>query len=131
MFSREELVGDERYAEIGELLAEPDEAALSRAQEMLDGIKKRKRDAEWHYMQAAVCYHRHHYLDCKKQLLKAIEQDPQNKKYQSDYAELSAMKITEAEPQKKQMSDENASACMECCALLCMDGICSWFCDGF
>lgn len=131
MFSREKLVEDERYAEVGKLLAEPDETALSRAQELLDGVKKRKRDAEWHYMQAAVCYCKRHYLDCRKQLSKAIERDRKNEKYKNDYAELTAMKITETKPAKKQMSDENASVCVEVCTCLCCEGICGGLCDGF
>lgn len=122
MFSQENLGDHEKYAAVREKLAgDPADEALTAAQELLDAEKER--DAEWHYMQAAVHYYRRRYLDCRKRLETAIKLDPLNPRYRADYDGLLAMaRAAKAEEQEKRVkaTDGCAEGCCEgCCQALC------------
>lgn len=122
MFSQENLGDDEKYAAVREKLAgDPSDGELTAAQELLDA--EQERDAEWHHLQAAVHYFRRRYLDCRKQLEKAIKLDPLNPRYRADYDGLIAMsRAAKAEEQEKRQKATDGCAegcCMGCCESLC------------
>lgn len=121
MFSQDEQ--EARFSEVWECLNGdyPGEEELERAQKILDGMKER--DAEWHYVQAAVDYYKRFYLECKKHLKKAIKLDPENGKYRAALEELIAM-ANEAQkagkPYEEGKWDGVAETCCEgCCTSLC------------
>ena len=121
MFMQEER--DERYRAVWECLNGdyPGAEELERAQGMLDKIKER--DAEWHYVQAAVDYYRRFYLDCRKHLKKAIKLDPENAKYRASLEELTAM-ADEAKKAGKPYQEGAWDGVCETCCEGCCDGLC-------
>ena len=121
MFTQEE--SDERFLAVWECLNGdyPGTDALERAQSILDKMKDR--DAEWHYVQAAVDYYKTFYLDCRKQLKKAIKLEPENGKYRAALDELTAM-ADEAQKAGKPLPDAKWDDCAAtflegCCASCC------------
>lgn len=120
MFEKEER--DERFSEVWECLNGdyPSQEDLERAQGILDKVKDR--DAEWHYVQAAVEYYKRFYLDCRKELKKAIKLDPENGKYRAALEELTAM-ANEAQkagtPLPEGKWDGFAETCLEGCCTSC------------
>ena len=123
MFSKENLAEDERYAVVCELLERAGAVELADAQDILDGVKKRERDAEWHYMQAAVCYFKRWYLDCRKQLQKAIKLAPEREKYTTELGELTAM-AKQAKENGENIYGHWSEGIAAGCAEICCDGIC-------
>ncbi|MDR3216059.1 MAG: hypothetical protein LBT55_01420 [Clostridiaceae bacterium] len=68
--------GGSAYATVEAALKAKD---FSKAQQLLDDISTR--DAEWHYLQAAVYYNNNWLSESKRQLEIAVEMAPGNKKY--------------------------------------------------
>ena len=121
MFAKNE--DDARYLSVWECLNGdyPGEAELEQAQKILDGMKER--DAEWHYVQAAVNYYNRFYLDCRKELKKAIKLDPDNGKYRASLEELTAM-ADEVAKNGKPLPDAKWDGVAE----TCLEGCCTSFC---
>ena len=113
---------DERFSEVWDCLNGdyPSTEEIERAQSLLDRIKER--DAEWHYVQAAVDYYKRFYLECRKHLKKAIKLDPENGKYRAALEELTAMADEAAKngkPLPAAKWDDCASTCLEGCCTSC------------
>lgn len=121
MFSKEELGEDERFAEIAAAFegGEPSGLQLSRAQDVLDAIKKR--DAEWHYVQGAVYYYKRWYLDCKKQLKKAVKLAPEKVKYRAALNNLADI-ANYMKENKLSSTGKFSDGCAESCCRGC--GLC-------
>ena len=90
LWNEEVAEQDERFRGVWEILGgELNANRLKKAQKLLDVIKDK--DAEWHYVQAAVFFHKSWYLDCKKHLKKAVRLGPENPKYSAALNELTEM----------------------------------------
>ena len=64
------------------------EGKINEAQAKLDDCNERS--AEWHYLQAVIFYKKNWTSESKKQLEIAMQMDPNNLKYSSAYAKISA-----------------------------------------
>ena len=105
---------DIRFREVWILLRQTDGVDLDRAQRMLDEC--RERDGEWRYVQAAVFYYRSWFLECKRQLKKAMKLDPENDLIaMADAAKLEGNGL----PEEKHWYNGCGEACCDCCSELC------------
>ena len=113
----------ERFAEVWAILNGdyPDEAQLNEAHKMLGEMKEK--DAEWHYVQAAVDYYKRFYGECRKHLKKAIKLDPENGTYRAALQELEEMAKSAQAAGKPlpdgKWDDFGEDCCMGCCTSLC------------
>ncbi len=132
--------GKDAFEEIAEMLKRGE---INEAQARLDGFNER--NAEWHYLQAAVYFKKKWMNDSKKQLEIAMEMDPDNQKYRAEYGKLNEK--NEYEKQKAheqtqnpyankpledddmQMGGSMCSNCVSCCyTYLCVDCLFSLCC---
>lgn len=137
MFLQEELSTEERFEVVRSILAKEllSNLDFTELQKSLDGMPER--DAAWHYMQAAVHYYRHWYLECKRILKKAVKLAPDNELYKKTYEELIAKKgefkkYTSAERREGWMNgwgDVCCEGCGECCCVCGLEGACQ-LCEG-
>ena len=133
MFAHEEITErSERCRAVWEILNGEtlEDSRLQEAQSLLDAVDPKERDAEWHYAQAAVNYHRLWYLDCKKHLRKAMKLDPGNETYKAAFRELTAM-ADAAKKSGNPIPGGWSDGCGEACAECCCQGICEGICNGF
>lgn len=107
---------------------------LEEAQNGLDNITVRT--AKWHYLQAKIYYKRGWLVECKKQLEVAIEMEPDNSKYKSDFDKLIKEMNPEhvfgdgrtARPEGRSYSDGNGTGdamCDACSTCLCLNCLCN------
>lgn len=61
---------------------------IQEAQNKLDAFNER--NAQWHYLQAAVFYKKQWMNECKKQLEIAMQLDPENAKYKTEYERINS-----------------------------------------
>ena len=130
--------GPNTFEEITQLLKEN---KIAEAQSRLDDFNERS--AEWHYMQAVVFYKKNWINDSKKQLEFAMQMDPDNQKYRTQYGKLNAKNNYQQQqayanpqnpyqnsPYDEQMGGGSAcSNCISCCyTYLCVDCLFSLCC---
>ena len=132
--------GQDAFEEIAEMLKRGD---IAQAQARLDNFNER--NAEWHYMQAAVSYKKNWLNDSKKQLEIAMEMDPDNQKYRTQYGKINEKNEYEKqkaheqtqnpyanrpiEDEDLQMGGSACSNCASCCyTYLCVDCLFSLCC---
>lgn len=125
--------GQTSFEEIAALLKE---GKLAEAQARLDDFNER--NAEWHYMQAAVFYKKGWNNDSKKQLEIAMQMDPSNQKYRVAYGKINDKNNYEQQqahqqqqqspyangnaPYNEQMGGGTCSECCSCCyTYLCVN----------
>ena len=132
--------GKDAFEEIAEMLKRGE---VNEAQARLDGFNER--NAEWHYLQAAVYFNKKWMNDSKKQLEIAMEMDPDNQKYRAEYGRLNEKNEYEKqkaheqtqnpyankplEDEDMQMGGSMCSNCASCCyTYLCVDCLFSLCC---
>lgn len=98
--------------------------------------------AEYYYLLSEVNYSKGWTNECRKNLEKALELDPENAKYKSVYDKLTARAAPDDMSEdsfenpygkKREMGswkDGCAEACCEGSCLCCGEGICQAICDG-
>ena len=116
------------------------EGDFAKAQSVLDDISERT--AEWHYLQAVIFYKKNWMHESKKQLLIAMNMEPNNEKYSETYSKLNQkMSFNEkqfksgnayqnnAQPENRQMGGEGLNECMSFCTTWCCTQLlCSMCC---
>jgi len=95
--------GQSPFAEIEQLIKE---GKIQEAQAKLDDFDERS--AQWHYLQAAVFYRKQWTNECKKQLEIAMQLDPSNEKYKSEYEKFKA-KTSGAEQANENKENQGGS----------------------
>lgn len=125
------------YSEIENLIRD---GKLAEAQIVLDNSSER--NAEWHYYQSVVFYKKSWINESIKQLEIAMEMDPDNAKYKSDYEKLKAKTkateqqfysgnagnagFTEDGKKSRQMGGSGCSDFADCVATWCiMETLCN------
>lgn len=113
----------ERFRPIWEILNSetPSDSDLDEARKALGEMKEK--DAEWHYVSAAVCFRTRWYLECKRHLKKAMKLSPQTGKYKEAYDGLTAM-ADEAAKGNSQLPSREFDGCAE----TCLEGCCASCC---
>lgn len=109
------------------------------AERLLSLVKQQ--NAEYYYLHSEVDYLKNWTNECRKNLEKAIDLDPDNEQYRMTYDRI----VSGAPPAdipdsstaypygKKQMGswkDGCAEACCECGCALCAEGLCEAICNG-
>lgn len=100
----EELIEQERFVE---------------AQELLNGVKKKERNARWHFLQGKIYLNRKWYLEARKQFrLAVLNADPENEaEYKALLDDLEEFSKT---PEYKEYKNKRfAEDCVDCCAAGC------------
>jgi DnaJ-class molecular chaperone len=135
--------GKDAFEEIAEMVKA---GKLAEAQARLDDFNER--NAEWHYFQAVVYYKKNWTNDSKKQLEIAMEMDPDNVKYRSEYGKLNQRNEEQQKKEREQhqqaqnpysnrpfededmqMGGNACSNCISCCyTYLCVDCLFSLCC---
>ena len=98
-------------------------------------------NAEYYYLHSEADYLKGWTNECRKNLEKAIELDPENKEYKDTYEKIingvpssEALHGTENYPYTvKQMGswkDGCAEGCCECSCMLCCEGLLEGICNG-
>ena len=83
--AKKETKSDNVLEKVAELIREN---KINEAQAKLDDCNERS--AEWHYLQAVIFYKKNWTNESKKQLEIAMQMEPDNVKYSSAYAKISA-----------------------------------------
>lgn len=81
--SAENTYGGNEFGQIDELIKN---GKYDEAQGLLDKIQSRT--AQWHYLQSIVFYKRDWLVECRKQLMLALNLDPNNSQYKSALEKL-------------------------------------------
>ena len=117
--------GGGQFADVRRLI---NDRRVTQAEELLDGVPKGSRDAEWHFLKGSVQYSRGWLDDAYGNLARACEMDPSSSEYRAALNQLQWQRQTGHAPGYGAAGNgyvNNCSVCDICSALYCA----SCFCD--
>ena len=100
---------------------------ITEAEELLDGVQRSARDAEWFFLKGSVQYARGWMEDAFESFSRACEMNPHNQEYCAALNQLGWQR-SNGRPQNVYRTGERSSGCSVCdmCgALICADCCCS------
>lgn len=100
---------------------------ISEAEELLDGVQRPMRDAEWYFLKGSVQYTRGWMEDAYENFSRACEMNPQNREYRAALSQLQWQRKN-GRPQQNAYHQANftggCSICDVCTTLYCADCCC-------
>lgn len=96
---------------------------INGAENILNGIKKEERNAEWNFLKGCVLTRRGYYFDAIKFLDKACSMDPGNQEYQMMRDNLRSQ--SNHYGHQPQQNAGGCNMCDVCSALICLDCLCN------
>lgn len=116
--------GSSQFADIRRLIAS---GRITQAEELLDGVPRQNRDAEWHFLKGSVQYSRGWLDDAYNNFSRACEMEPGNNEYRAAYNQLQWQRQT-GRPQGYAPNNmgyaNNCSICDICAAMYCANCCC-------
>ena len=106
---------------------------IDEAQSVLNSVAERS--GKKFYLQSRIYKERKWYGEQRKQLKKAIKEEPDNEQYKQELAELEKLKKTPDYKsgmkafRESQMGD-TGNACADACGEICCYGLCGCICEG-
>ena len=115
--------GGSQFDDIRRLIAS---RRMTEAEELLDGVPKHLRDAEWHFLKGSVQYSRGWLDDALQNFTRACEMDPGNGEYRAAYNQLHWQRQTGRAPgyHTGPYGAQNCSICDICTAMYCASCCC-------
>ena len=106
------------------------EGRISEAEELLDGVQRHLRDAEWHFLKGSIQYARGWMEDAYESFSRACEMNPNNAEYRAAFGQLQWQRKN-GRPQEVYRTGGapvgGCSCCDMCAACMCADCLCSCF----
>jgi len=102
---------------------------ITEAEELLDGVQRHARDAEWFFLKGSIQYARGWMEDAYENFSKACEMNPQNREYRAALGQLQWQR-NNGRPQNAYRAGSpmgGCSICDMCAAFMCADCLCSCF----
>ena len=99
---------------------------VTEAEELLDGVQRHARDAEWHFLKGSIQYARGWMEEAFESFSRACEMNPQNREYRAALGQLQWQRGN-GRPQNVYQTHPRAggcSICDMCTALICADCCC-------
>lgn len=102
---------------------------ITEAEELLDGVPKHMRDAEWYFLKGCVYHTRGWLEDAYECFALASQMDPGNREYQSAVNRMNWQRQTgePSGPYSKRSYSSGCSVCDMCAGLICADCCCECF----
>ena len=103
------------------------EGRITEAEELLDGVQREVRDAEWYFLKGSVQYTRGWMEDAYESFSRACEMNPHNREYRAALGQLQWQR-NNGRPQNAYRTGGHASGCSicdMCAAFLCADCLCN------
>ncbi len=121
--ARAHVGGGSQFWDIRRLI---NEDRVTDAEELLDGIQRDSRDAEWHFLKGSVQYTRGWMEDAYENFSIACDRNPGNAEYRAALNQLQWQRRTGRPQHIYQQSGPlaNCSMCDICAGMLCVDCLC-------
>lgn len=103
---------------------------ITEAEELLDGVQSRCRDAEWHFLKGTVQQFRGWLDDAYENYAQACRMEPQNAEYHNAFSQLQWQRQNAASGYRASPYGSGCSVCDICTALYCADCLCNCFGGG-
>lgn len=115
--------GTSQFADVRRLI---NSGRVTQAEELLDGIPRGSRDAEWHFLKGTVQYTRGWLDDAYMNFARACEMDPGNGEYRAAMSQLEWQRKTGRAPGYQQTAGygQGCSVCDCCTAYMCCQFCC-------
>lgn len=115
--------GGSQFADIRRLITS---GRVTQAEELLDGVPRERRDAEWHFLKGTVQYSRGWLDDAYHNFTRACEMDPANGEYRSALNQLQWQRRTgrSAGTNANYGYGQDCSVCDVCTAMYCASCCC-------
>lgn len=114
--------GQSQFADIRRLISG---RRITEAEELLDGVPRQSRDAEWHFLKGSVQYSRGWLDEAMKNFASAVQMDPTNQEYQAALNQMQWQRKTgRYKGGYRTSSAGSCSACDACATLYCADCCC-------
>ena len=99
---------------------------ITEAEELLDGVQRHLRDAEWHFLKGSIQYSRGWMEDAYESFSRACEMNPHNREYRAALNQLGWQRGN-GNPQNAYRTTNmgsDCSICDMCAAMMCADCFC-------
>lgn len=116
--------GASQFADIRRLI---NARRITEAEELLDGVPRHSRDAEWYFLKGSILYTRGWLDDAYEHFGQACNMNPQNQEYRAAFNQLNWQRQTAQAGGHRTMGNYGAGQCTCCdvCATLyCADCLC-------
>jgi len=113
--------GNSQFADIRRLI---NGGRVTEAEELLDGVPKHARDAEWYFLKGSVYYTRGWLDDAYECFAQASGMDPGNREYGAALNQLNWQRQTGRVPRSQSYGGGSCSVCDMCAGLMCADCCC-------
>ena len=100
---------------------------ITEAEELLDGVQRHMRDAEWHFLKGSIQYSRGWMEDAYESFSRACEMNPYNQEYRAALNQLGWQRQN-GRPQNVYRTGNHVggcSICDMCTAMICADCCCT------
>lgn len=97
---------------------------LDEAQELLDGVPLKDRDAEWYFLNGSVLYKRGWFDDAYTNFSAACRMNPSNPEYRAAFDNINRQRGGYTGYRGGRTSGKSCSACDICSGLICTDCCC-------
>jgi len=98
---------------------------ITEAEELLDGVPRHMRDAEWHFLKGSIQYSRGWMEQAYENFSRAVEMNPNNREYQAALGQLQWQRANGRPHNVYHMgSVDSCSICDVCTTLYCADCCC-------
>jgi curved DNA-binding protein CbpA len=126
--------GQQGSSQFGDIRRLINSRRITEAEELLDGVPRERRDAEWHFLKGSVYQFRGWLDEAYESYATACNQDPANNEYKNAFAQLQWQRQTARtrgggyySPSSDMNSCNNACTmclCLNCCMSCCGRGGC-------
>lgn len=100
---------------------------ITEAEELLDGVQRHMRDAEWHFLKGSIQYSRGWMEDAYESFSRACEMNPNNREYRAALNQLGWQRNNGRPENVYRTSGMNGGGCgicEICSAIMCADCLC-------
>jgi len=103
---------------------------ITEAEELLDGVQRHARDAEWYFLKGSIQYNRGWMEDAYESFSRACEMNPNNREYRAALGQLQWRRSNGSPHTYRTSNMGGCSMCDMCAALMCADCCCRMGCSG-
>jgi len=123
--------GQQGASQFGDIRRLINSRRVSEAEELLDGVPRERRDAEWHFLKGSVYQYRGWLDEAYESYATACNNDPANNEYKNAFSQLQWQRQTaRARGGGYSSPIPELNSCNNACAALCCLNCCMSCCGG-